>query len=305
MDNQHHQSFPFSGEPSQPSYKLASLNAHPGYSTIDLGEISIGGSKVVVVAGPCAIESTRQALNIAREVKKHGAELFRGGAFKPRTSPYSFQGLGIKALNILDEVRAETGLKIVNEIMSASQSDVLWKHVDVLQIGSRNAQNFELLKCVGQMRKPVILKRGFATTIEEWLLSAEYILSEGNTQVILCERGIRTFEPYTRNTLDLSAVALLKTLTHLPVMVDPSHATGLRELVIPMARAAIAAGADALMVEVHTNPEAALSDGRQSLYPEQFEQLMNEIDLIAPLVRNGKDYSRNESVDVSPAVLRA
>jgi len=287
MDTLPHYKSPQPAEESiPPPYKLASIHAHQGYSTVDVSGTTIGGNKLAVVAGPCAIEDAKQALNIAREVKKHGADLFRGGAFKPRTSPYSFQGLGIKALNILDEVRAETGLKIVNEIMSASQSDVLLKHVDVLQIGSRNAQNFELLKCVGQMRKPVILKRGFATTIEEWLLSAEYILSEGNTQVIFCERGIRTFEPYTRNTIDLSAVALLKTLTHLPVMVDPSHATGLRELVIPMAKASVAAGADALMVEVHTDPDAALSDGRQSLYPEQFEQLMYEVNLMAPFGRS-------------------
>ncbi len=266
-------------------YKLASLNAHPGYSTVDVDGITIGGGKVVVIAGPCAIEGAKQAIAIAREVKRHGADLFRGGLFKPRTSPYSFQGMGTDGFHILDDIRAETGLKIVSEIMSASQADEMFKHVDVFQVGSRNVQNFDLLKCVGQMRKPVILKRGFATTIEEWLLSAEYILSEGNTQVILCERGIRTFEPYTRNTLDLSAVALLKTLTHLPVMVDPSHATGMRELVIPMAKAAVAAGADALMVEVHTNPDTAMSDGRQSLYPEQFEQLMYEVELIAPLVR--------------------
>jgi len=287
MDNQHHpKSFPFSGEPNQPPYKLASLNAHPGYSTIDLDEISIGGGKVVVVAGPCAIESTGQAMNIAREVKKQGADLFRGGVFKPRTSPYSFQGIGTDGFHILDDIRTETGLKIVSEIMSASQADAMFKHVDVFQVGSRNVQNFDLLKCLGQMQKPVILKRGFATTVEEWLLCAEYILSEGNHQVILCERGIRTFEPYTRNTLDLSAVALLKTLTHLPVMVDPSHATGLRELVIPMAKASVAAGADALMVEVHTDPDAALSDGRQSLYPEQFEQLMYEVNLMAPFRRS-------------------
>jgi 3-deoxy-7-phosphoheptulonate synthase len=287
MDNQlHPKSFPFSGEPNQPPYKLASLNAHPEYSTIDLDEISIGGGKVVVVAGPCAIESTGQAMNIAREVKKQGADLFRGGVFKPRTSPYSFQGMGTDGFHILDDIRTETGLKIVSEIMSASQADAMFKHVDVLQVGSRNVQNFDLLKCLGQMQKPVILKRGFATTVEEWLLCAEYILSEGNHQVILCERGIRTFEPYTRNTLDLSAVALLKTLTHLPVMVDPSHATGLRELVIPMAKASVAAGADALMVEVHTDPDAALSDGRQSLYPEQFEQLMYEVNLMAPFRRS-------------------
>jgi 3-deoxy-7-phosphoheptulonate synthase len=262
--------------PMKVPYKLASLQAHPERTRIRIGDVSIGGDKL--------IEGTKRALEIAREVKRHGADLFRGGAFKPRTSPYSFQGLGEYALHVLDDIRKETGLRVVSEIMSISQADKMMKHVDVLQIGSRNVQNFELLKCVGRMRKPVILKRGFATTIEEWLLSAEYILAEGNDQVILCERGICTFEPSTRNTLDLSAVALLKTLTHLPVMVDPSHATGLRELVIPMARAAVAAGADALMVEVHTDPDRAMSDGRQSIYPDQFEQLMQEANSIKTLL---------------------
>jgi len=303
MDNDRPKSFP-QGEQLPVPYELASLHAHQEYSLVQVGGISIGGSKPAVVAGPCAIENMKQALSIAWEVKRLGADLFRGGVFKPRTSPYSFQGLGLHGLHILGEVRLETGLNTVSEIMSIAQADMMMKYVDVLQVGSRNIQNFELLRCVGQMRKPVVLKRGFATTIEEWLLAAEYILSEGNDKVILCERGIRTFEPYTRNTLDLSAVALLKTLTHLPVMVDPSHATGLRELVIPMARSAVAAGADALMVEVHTNPETALSDGRQSLYPKQFEQLMQDINLIAPLVRNKRD-SRNESVGVSPALLSA
>jgi 3-deoxy-7-phosphoheptulonate synthase len=275
--------------PMKVPYKLASLQAHPEYTQVRIGNVIIGGDKLVMVAGPCAIEGTKRALEIAREVKRHGADLFRGGAFKPRTSPYSFQGLGEYALHVLDDIRKETGLRVVSEIMSISQADKMMKHVDVLQIGSRNVQNFELLKCVGRMRKPVILKRGFATTIEEWLLSAEYILAEGNDQVILCERGIRTFETSTRNTLDLSAVALLKTLSHLPVMVDPSHATGLRELVIPMARAAVAAGADALMVEVHTDPDKAKSDGRQSIYPEQFKQLMEWVEVIAPLVRNRTD----------------
>lgn len=266
-------------------YKLASLQAHPQYTRIRIGDMTVGGDKLVVVAGPCAIEGTRKALEIAHEVKKHGADLFRGGAFKPRTSPYSFQGMGDYALHVLDDIRKETGLRVISEIMSIKQADKMMKYVDVLQIGSRNIQNFELLRCVGRMRKPVILKRGFATTIEEWLLCAEYILAEGNEEVILCERGICTFEPSTRNTLDLSAVALLKTLTHLPVMVDPSHATGLRELVIPMARAAVAAGADALMVEVHTDPDRAMSDGRQSLYPDQFGQLMKEVSKISTSIR--------------------
>lgn len=271
--------------PADVPYKRASLQGHPEYTRVRIGDVIIGGDELVVVAGPCAIEGTEGALEIARAVKEYGADLFRGGAFKPRTSPYAFQGLGDDALQVFDHIRRDTGLGVVSEVMSIAQADRMAEHVDVLQVGSRNVHNYEMLKCVGRMGKPVILKRGFATTVEEWLLSAEYILAEGNDQVVLCERGIRTFEPSTRNTLDLSAVALLKTLTHLPVMVDPSHATGLRELVIPMARAAVAAGADALMVEVHTNPDEALSDGRQSILPGQFEQLMREVRRISPIIR--------------------
>ncbi|MDP6180840.1 MAG: 3-deoxy-7-phosphoheptulonate synthase, partial [Desulfatiglandales bacterium] len=225
-----------------------------------------------------------------------GAVLFRGGAFKPRTSPYSFQGLGEEGLEILSEVREETGLGVVTEITSHSQADMMMKYVDIIQIGARNMQNFELLKCVGRIGKPVILKRGLSATIEEWLMSAEYILSEGNDNVILCERGIRTFEPYTRNTLDLSAIPVIKKLTHLPVIIDPSHATGAREKVSPMSRAAVAAGADGLMLEVHHNPDIALSDGAQSLYPKQFGQLMRDIYVIAPVIGKQLDFSYLDKV---------
>jgi len=229
-------------------------------------------------------------MTIAKEVKKYGAVLFRGGAYKPRSSPYSFQGLEEEGLKILADVRKETGLGVVTEITSPTQADLMMKYVDVVQIGARNMQNFELLKCVGKMKKPVVLKRGLASTIQEWLMSAEYIMAGGNNDVILCERGIRTFEPYTRNTLDLSAIPVLKKLTHLPIVIDPSHATGIREKVSPMARAAVAAGADALMIEVHNNPDQALSDGPQSLYPEQFGQLARDIYVIAPVVGKQLDF---------------
>ncbi len=244
-----------------------------------------------MIAGPCGVEDRKTTLDIARIVRKHGAVLFRGGAFKPRTSPYAFQGLGEEGLKILSEVREETGLGIVTEMTSPSQADLMMKYVDVVQVGARNMQNFELLKSVGRIGKPVLLKRGLSATIEEWLMSAEYILSEGNDQVILCERGIRTFERYTRNTLDLTAVPVIKKLTHLPIIVDPSHATGIREKVSPMARASIAAGADGLIIEVHTEPDKALSDGPQSLYPEQFEQLMRDLYVIAPVVGKQLDYA--------------
>jgi 3-deoxy-7-phosphoheptulonate synthase len=244
----------------------------------------------VVIAGPCAVESLDQAMTIAKQVKRYGAVLFRGGAYKPRSSPYSFQGLEEEGLKILAQVREETGLGVVTEMTSPSQADLMEKYVDAVQIGARNMQNFELLKCVGKMRKPVVLKRGLAATIQEWLMSAEYIAAGGNTDIILCERGIRTFEPYTRNTLDLSAIPVLRKLTHLPIVIDPSHATGIREKVSPMARAAVAAGADALMIEVHHDPDNALSDGPQSLYPEQFGKLMRDIYTIAPVVGKHLDF---------------
>ncbi|MBW1841362.1 MAG: 3-deoxy-7-phosphoheptulonate synthase [Deltaproteobacteria bacterium] len=276
--------------PISTSFKLVSRQMHPEDSRVQIGDVVIGGERIAVIAGPCAIESRDQALTIAKEVRRYGAVLFRGGAFKPRSSPYSFQGLGEEGLKILADVREVTGLGVVTEITSPAQADMMMKYVDVVQVGARNMQNFELLKCVGRIGKPVILKRGLSSTIEEWLMSAEYILSEGNDNVILCERGIRTFEPYTRNTLDLSAIPVLKALTHLPVIIDPSHATGIREKVSPMARAAVAAGADGLMIEVHHKPDEALSDGAQSLYPKQFGQLTRDIYVIAPVVGKQLDF---------------
>ncbi len=272
------------------SHKLASREFKSEDTKVKVGNVVVGGDRIVVVAGPCAVESHEQAMTIAKEVKKYGAVLFRGGAYKPRSSPYSFQGLEEEGLKILADVREKTGLGVVTEITSVSQADLMKKYVDVIQIGARNMQNFELLKCVGKMNIPVVLKRGLASTIQEWLMSAEYIMAGGNKNVILCERGIRTFEPYTRNTLDLSAIPVLKKLTHLPIIIDPSHATGIREKVSPMARAAVAAGADALMIEVHNNPDQALSDGPQSLYPEQFGQLMRNIYVIAPVVGKQLDF---------------
>lgn len=276
--------------PISKPYKLVSREMHPEPTIINVGGVEVGGNRLVVIAGPCAVESRERTLEIARQVRKHGAVLFRGGAFKPRTSPYSFQGMEKEGLKVLAEVRDETGMGIVTEMTSHSQADLFMKYVDVVQIGARNMQNFELLKCVGRLGLPVLLKRGLSATIEEWLMAAEYVLSEGNDKVILCERGIRTFETYTRNTLDLVAVPVIKKLTHLPIIVDPSHATGMRDKVMPMARAALAAGADGLTVEVHTEPEKALSDGPQSLYPSQFEQLMRDLYVIAPVVGKQLDF---------------
>lgn len=276
--------------PISKPYKLVSRELHPEPSVIRVGDVEIGGDRLVVIAGPCGVEDRKRTLEIARVVRSHGAVLFRGGAFKPRTSPYSFQGMGEEGLKILAEVREETGMGIVTEMTSPGQADLIIKYVDVAQVGARNMQNFELLKCIGRLGKPVLLKRGLSATIEEWLMAAEYILSEGNDQVILCERGIRTFETYTRNTLDLTAVPIVKQLSHLPIIIDPSHATGIRDKVSPMARAAIAAGADGLIIEVHTEPEKALSDGPQSLYPEQFEALMRDLHVIAPVVGKQLDF---------------
>ncbi len=272
------------------SHKLVSRDFKSEDSMVKIGNVVVGGDRIVIIAGPCAVESHTQAMTIAREVKKYGAVLFRGGAYKPRSSPYSFQGMEEEGLKILADVREQTGLGVVTEMTSPAQAELMEKYVDVVQIGARNMQNFELLKCVGKMSKPVVLKRGLASTIQEWLMSAEYIVAGGNENVILCERGIRTFEPYTRNTLDLSAIPVLKQLTHLPIVIDPSHATGIREKVSPMARAAIAAGADALMIEVHNDPDNALSDGPQSLYPEQFGQLTRDLYVIAPVVGKQLDF---------------
>ncbi len=291
--------------PISKPYKLVSSELHPEPSIIMVNDVAVGGDRLVVIAGPCAVEERKRTLEIARVVKKSGAVLFRGGAFKPRTSPYSFQGLEEEGLKILAEVREETGLGIVTEMTSPSQADLMMKYVDVVQVGARNMQSFELLKSIGRIGKPVLLKRGISATIEEWLMAAEYILSEGNDKVILCERGIRTFETYTRNTLDLSAIPVIKNLTHLPIIVDPSHATGIREKVSPMARAAIATGADGIMVEVHTEPEKALSDGPQSLYPEQFEKLMRDLHVIAPVVGKQLDYDYIEKAKIMREPLKA
>jgi 3-deoxy-7-phosphoheptulonate synthase len=258
-------------------YKLVSRETHAESTTISIGDVKIGDGVPVIMAGPCAIESEEQALTIARVVKQHGAQVYRGGAFKPRTSPYSFQGLGESGLRILDKVRQETGLLIVTEATDTENLTAVEKHADIIQIGARNMQNYSLLRMAGQQPKPILLKRGLAATIEEWLMAAEYIMSEGNRRVILCERGIRTFSDSTRNTLDLSAIPSIKAVSHLPVVVDPSHAAGIRNYVIPLSRGAIAVGADGLLVEVHHDPTHALSDGPQSLYPEQFEELMKQI----------------------------
>jgi 3-deoxy-7-phosphoheptulonate synthase len=265
-------------------YKLVSREAKREDTVVSIGGVPVGGKRLAVVAGPCAVESEKQAIDIARQVAAAGATLFRGGAFKPRTSPYSFQGLGEPALKILKKVREETGLPIVTEVLDTDTADLVAEYADCLQIGARNMQNFSLLKRVGRMRKPVLLKRGMSATIEEFLLSAEYLLSAGNYEVVLCERGVRTFANHTRNTLDLSVIPYVKRISHLPILVDPSHGTGKRLKVLPMSRAAIAAGSDGLLIEVHDHPEVALSDGPQALLPEMFAQLMDEMRLLAPVV---------------------
>ena len=265
-------------------YKLVSREAKREDTVVSIGGVPVGGSRVAVIAGPCAVESEKQALDIARKVCAAGATLYRGGAFKPRTSPYSFQGLGEPGLKILKKVREETGLPIVTEVLDTDTADLVAEYADCLQIGARNMQNFALLKRVGRVRKPVLLKRGMSATIEEFLLSAEYLLSEGNYEVVLCERGVRTFADHTRNTLDLSVIPYVKRISHLPILVDPSHGTGKRLKVLPMSRAAVAAGSDGLLIEVHDHPEVALSDGPQALLPEMFAQLMNEVRLLAPVV---------------------
>ncbi len=267
----------------QEPYKCANRKFHPEDTIVDIGGHKFGGKNFQIIAGPCSIESEKQIIGIAEAVKKAGANLLRGGAFKPRTSPYAFQGLRENGLDLLVKAKKETGMPIVTELMSIRHID-LFKDVDLVQIGARNMQNFELLKEVGRMGKPVLLKRGLANTIEEWLMSAEYIMSEGCKDIILCERGIRTFEPLTRNTLDLSAIPLLKELTHLPVIVDPSHASGLSRLVKPLSLAAVGVGADGLMIEVHNDPPHALCDGAQSIRPEQFADIVTRIDVMLPLV---------------------
>jgi 3-deoxy-7-phosphoheptulonate synthase len=265
-------------------WKLVSREFQPHDSVIDVAGIQIGGLKVTVMAGPCAVEKLEITVGIAKEVAKAGATILRGGAYKPRSSPYSFQGLGQEGLGFLAEARKQTGLPVVSEILDPRDLEYFLEHADIIQIGARNMQNFELLKEVGAYDKPVLLKRGLSATIKEFLLSAEYIMSRGNRNVMLCERGIRTFETQYRNTLDLAAVPTLKEMSHLPVIVDPSHATGNWKLVAPMAKAAIAAGADGLLIEVHSNPECALCDGEESLKPSRFHTLMNDLKKVAQAV---------------------
>ncbi len=266
-------------------YKLAARTFRPDGTVVRFASgLTIGGREVVAMAGPCSVESREQLFATAEQVAKAGARVLRGGAFKPRSSPYSFQGLGEEGLKLLREAGDKYGLLVISEVMEIAQIPVMMDYVDILQVGARNMQNFNLLREIGKVKKPVMLKRGIAATLEELLLSAEYVMAGGNYDVILCERGIRTFETYTRNTLDISAIPIIKKLSHLPITADPSHGTGRRDKVSPMARAAVAAGADALLIEVHCNPDKALSDGAQSLYPEQFAKLMGELKLIAAAV---------------------
>ena len=265
-------------------YKLASRQFKSEPTVVKIGDIRIGGDEVIVMAGPCSAESEQQVRSAAAAVRRAGAKILRGGAFKPRSSPYSFQGLGEEGLRLLRDGANSEHLALVSEVMDISQIDVIERYCDIFQVGARNMQNFTLLRELGHRRKPVLLKRGISATIEEWLLSAEYILSGGNTDVILCERGIRTFETATRNTFDVSAIAMVKKLSHLPVVADPSHSAGRRDMVAPLARAAVAAGADGLIVEVHCDPDHALSDGAQSMFPAQFDRLMAELRIIAPAI---------------------
>jgi 3-deoxy-7-phosphoheptulonate synthase len=267
-------------------YKLASRDVKEEDTVIQFPgtNASIGGADLAIVAGPCSVESREQAFEIAEKVASAGAQFFRGGAYKPRTSPYAFQGLGLGALGIMAEIRERYGLRIITEAIDSETLELVAEWADVIQIGARNMQNFSLLKKAGKLRKPVLLKRGLSATLDEFLMSAEYIMSEGNYQVILCERGVRTFADHTRNTLDLSIVPAVQRLSHLPILVDPSHGTGKRDSVLPMARAAVATGCDGILVEVHNHPEKALSDGPQSIYPDQFVRMMDEIEKIAPVV---------------------
>ncbi|HEY7509930.1 MAG TPA: 3-deoxy-7-phosphoheptulonate synthase [Vicinamibacteria bacterium] len=278
-------------------YKLVGRTFKAAATVVDMGGVQVGGPEVIVMAGPCSVETRDQVRTVAQSVGASGARVLRGGAFKPRTSPYAFQGHGETALRWMREVADEAGLAVISEVMDLRTIEMMLRYVDCLQVGARNMQNFDLLKELGKVRRPVLLKRGMSATIEEWLLSAEYILAGGNTQVILCERGIRTFENATRNTLDISAIPVVKKLSHLPILVDPSHGTGRRDKVIPMARAAVAAGADGLLIEVHDNPEKALSDGAQSLYPEQFETLMGELRVIAPVLGRSLPLARRAAAE--------
>jgi len=265
-------------------YKLASRTFKPEGTVVTIGDIRIGGDEVIVMAGPCSAENEKQVRTTAAAVRRAGAKIFRGGAFKPRSSPYSFQGLGEEGLIMLRDAARAENMALVSEVMDASQIPLIEKYCDIFQVGARNMQNFTLLRELGHARKPVLLKRGLMATIEEWLLSAEYVLSGGNEQVILCERGIRTFETATRNTFDISAIPVVKKLSHLPIVADPSHGAGRRDMVAQLARAAVAAGADGLIIEVHNDPDRALSDGAQSMFPAQFERLMAELRIIAPAI---------------------
>ncbi|CAN5745747.1 3-deoxy-7-phosphoheptulonate synthase [soil metagenome] len=265
-------------------YKLAGRTFKPENTVVSVGDVRIGGDEVIVMAGPCSAESEEQVEASAAAVRRAGAKVLRGGAFKPRSSPYSFQGMGEEGLRLLKSAADRHNLKLVSEVMDLSQIELISKYADILQVGARNMQNFTLLRELGRSRTPILLKRGISATIEEWLLSAEYILAGGNMNVVLCERGIRTFESYTRNTLDISAIPVIHKLSHLPIVADPSHGSGRRDMVPSMARAAVAAGADGLIIEVHTDPDHALSDGAQSLYPNQFDGLMAELRIIAPAI---------------------
>jgi len=281
-------------------FKLASRDFHPQGSIVELGKgVAIGGTEVVVAAGPCAVESPEQIDAVAESVAQAGAKLLRGGAFKPRSSPYSFQGLGEEGLRLLRRAADNNGLQVVSEVMDPSQVEIMLPYVDVLQVGARNMQNYHLLRALGEVTKPVLLKRGMSATIEELLLSAEYIMAGGNYGVILCERGIRTFDNYMRNTMDIAAIPVIQQLSHLPVVADPSHGTGRRDKVAPLARAAVAAGADGLLIEVHPDPERALSDGAQSLYSNQFAELMDDLRVIAPAV--GREI---EPMPIEPRAAR-
>jgi 3-deoxy-7-phosphoheptulonate synthase len=285
-------------------YKLASRDVKAENTVIQFPgtDATIGGPKLAVVAGPCSIETREQAFAIAEQVAAGGAQFFRGGAFKPRTSPYVFQGLGLEALQIMAEIRERYGLRIVTEALDSESLELVAEWADVIQIGARNMQNFSLLKKAGKLRKPVLIKRGLSATLDEFLMAAEYVMSEGNYQVILCERGVRTFTDHTRNTLDLSIVPAVQRLSHLPILVDPSHGTGRRDSVLPMARAAVAAGADGILVEVHNHPELALSDGPQSIYPEQFDRMMDDLEQIAPVV--GRSLPRGIHLDALATASR-
>ena len=277
-------------------YKLAGRTFKPKDTIITIGDVRIGGDEVIVMAGPCSAENPAQVDATAAAVKRAGAKVLRGGAFKPRSSPYSFQGHGEAGLQMLRESGDKYGLKVISEVMDSSQIELVGRYCDIYQVGARNMQNFTLLRELGKVRKPVLLKRGLSSTIEEWLMSAEYILSGGNSDVILCERGIRTFETATRNTFDISAIPVVKRLSHLPVVADPSHGAGRRDMVAPLARAAVAAGADGLIIEVHNDPDRALSDGAQSMYPDQFERLLSELRIIAPAI--------GRSICLEPAAQR-